>query len=117
MSPDVSDQIANIGLRSNEIATRVQMLGDAEVLYIQQQIMNTDLQSTTAAGLTKAGKIMTIIGISLAAAGAIAMATNWDKELDEGSGEEGVSVAWKGTGAIWLASGAVLTIIGLTRRK
>jgi hypothetical protein len=116
MRADISAQIAKAGLRSSDVVARVQMLSDAEIMDMHQQIMKEELQTSTAAGWRRSGKIMTIIGLGLIAAGAAAMISNWDKDLDEGSGEEGISVAWKATGILWASAGAVLTIIGLTRR-
>jgi hypothetical protein len=114
---DVVAQISRVGLNPGEVAARVQMLNDADVMFLQQQIMKEDLQSATAAGLTKGGKIMTVIGVVLLAAGLIAVATHWDYEFWEGSGDEGWSIAWKGTGVLWCIAGGVLTAIGLTRRN
>lgn len=114
---DIAAQISSVGLNPGEIATRVQMLNDAEILLIQQQIMKEDLQTATAAGLTKGGKVMTVIGLVLLAAGLIAVATHWDYDFWKGSGDEGWSIAWKGTGILWCIAGGVLTAIGLTRRN
>jgi hypothetical protein len=114
--PDLAAQISSVGLRPGEIAARIQMLNDAEVLLIQQQIMKENLQAETAAGLTRAGKVMTIVGIALAAAGAIAVFANWDTPLWEGSVESYSSAAWKGAGLLLIGVGAVLTVVGLTRR-
>lgn len=66
---------------------------------------------------TKAGKIMTAIGIPLAAVGAVVLIAG-PKETDYMTGgTTGVRVYWKATGAIWLGIGSVLTIVGLTRRR
>jgi hypothetical protein len=63
---------------------------------------------------TKGGKIMTFIGIPVAAVGAVMLAVGSDEDRIGGTD---VAINWKATGAIWLAGGAVLTIIGLTRRR
>jgi hypothetical protein len=63
---------------------------------------------------TKAGKIMTFIGIPLAAVGAVMLAVGSDEDQ---IGDTDVAINWQITGALWLAGGAVLTIIGLTRRQ
>ena len=69
---------------------------------------------TNGKSWTKAGKIMTAIGIPIAAVGAIMLAVGSDEDR---VGDTNVAINWKATGAIWLAGGAVLTIIGLTRRQ
>jgi hypothetical protein len=67
---------------------------------------------------TKGGKIMTAIGIPMAAIGAIVLIAG-PKQTDyySGGSTTGVRVYWKATGAIWMSAGAVLTILGLTRRR
>jgi hypothetical protein len=62
--------------------------------------------------LTKGGKIMTGVGIGLLAAGAVAIAKG-----DDTDDSEGVHIQWRKTGYIWVSAGAVLTVLGLTRRE
>ncbi len=66
---------------------------------------------------TKAGKIMTYIGIPLLAAGTGALAYGLSTQNSSNCSGTCFSVDWKATGAIWLSGGAVLTIIGATRRS
>jgi hypothetical protein len=61
---------------------------------------------------TRGGKIMTVIGLACAGTGAVMMTR---KNSDIGS--SGMQINWRATGAIWIGTGAVLTIIGLTRRR
>jgi len=63
---------------------------------------------------TRTGKILTIIGIPVAAAGAVMLAVGSDEDP---IGDTGLAINWRATGAVWLISGAVLTIVGLTRRR
>ncbi|MEW6366161.1 MAG: hypothetical protein AB1714_16160 [Acidobacteriota bacterium] len=60
---------------------------------------------------TKGGKIMTVIGLAVAGAGAVMVAT-WDEPT-----EAGTHIDWQTTGYVWIGAGAVLAIIGLTRRR
>ena len=74
-------------------------------------------QAQTASGgktWTRTGKILTFIGIPVAAVGAVMLAAG---SSEDRIGDTDLAIDWKTTGAIWLGSGAVLTIIGLTRRK
>lgn len=67
---------------------------------------------------TKAGKIMTYIGIPVMAAGG-AMLSYGLKDGDSTSCSDNtcVSVSWKYTGAAWIGLGGALTAIGLTRHS
>jgi len=68
---------------------------------------------------TKGGKIMTYIGVGLMAggAGALGYGLSNQNSLSCKAGSTCVAVDWKWTGVGWLAGGAALTIIGLTRRS
>jgi hypothetical protein len=68
---------------------------------------------------TKAGKVMTYIGVPLIAAGGGMMAYGM-KNGTSGTcnpGETCVSVDWKWTGVAWIGIGGALTAIGLTRHS
>ena len=68
---------------------------------------------------TKGGKIMTGIGAGLLVGGGIALAhglTNANSYSCT-SGGTCVAVDWKVTGGIWLGTGAVLTVLGVTRHS
>ena len=106
--PDVRSQIQRAGLAPEDLAAQAALLSEAELLYVQQQIMSDDLQRGTAGGMTSGGKIMTGIGLALIGAGVVMMVVG--DEDDE-------TINWTATGAIWAGAGAVLTIIGLTRRE
>ncbi len=110
--PEVTAQLQRYGVRLSDVNTRVATLSEPELLFLQRQIMREDMATATVGGLTKAGKILTFIGIPVAVAGAIMLAKGNDED-DYGSD---VSIDWRATGAVWLGAGAVLTIIGLTRR-
>jgi hypothetical protein len=64
---------------------------------------------------SKGGKIMTIIGAGLigAGTGAVIHGQNTQVACSNGTCTE---IAWKATGAIWMAGGAALVIVGATRR-
>jgi hypothetical protein len=112
--PEVAAQIRHVGLDTDKVAARVAMLSESELLLLQQQIMREDLQQETAGGLTKGGKIMTGIGLGLLAAGVVMIAVDGGTEVGSSSD---VSIDWRTTGYIWAGAGAVLLIIGLTRRQ
>jgi hypothetical protein len=83
--------------------------------------MGTDPPSQPAAPhrhWSKTGKILTIVGASLAGAGAVALAHGETTQVactSNGSGGTCVDIAWRTTGAIWLGAGAALVIVGVTR--
>jgi hypothetical protein len=64
---------------------------------------------------SKAGKIMTVIGAGLigAGTGALIHGQNTQVACSNGTCTE---IAWRATGAIWMAGGAALVIVGATRR-
>jgi hypothetical protein len=64
---------------------------------------------------TPGGKVMTIIGVGLIAAGAFMMTRDNQTIYSDDSG--GVAINWKITGGITMGGGAALTILGLTRRR
>jgi len=68
---------------------------------------------------TKGGKIMTGIGAGLLVGGGIALAhgLNNANSYSCTSGGTCVAVDWKVTGGIWLGTGAVLTVLGVTRHS
>jgi hypothetical protein len=63
---------------------------------------------------SKGGKIMTIVGAGLigAGTGALIHGQNTQVACSNGTCTE---IAWKATGAIWMAGGAALVIVGVTR--
>jgi hypothetical protein len=64
---------------------------------------------------SKAGKIMTVIGIGLAGAGGFMMTRSNQTISTDGDVE--TQINWKATGALTMSAGAVLAIIGLTRHS
>ena len=64
---------------------------------------------------SKAGKIMTIVGAGLIGAGTVALVHGQNTQVACSNGTC-VGIAWRATGAIWTAGGAVLVIVGATRR-
>ena len=67
---------------------------------------------------SKTGKILTIVGASLAGAGAAALAHGETTKVactSNGTTGTCVDIAWRTTGAIWLGGGAALVIVGVTR--
>lgn len=68
---------------------------------------------------TKGGKIMTFIGAGLLAGGTGALAYGLSNENSYSCsvGNTCVAVDWKWTGVAWMAGGATLAVIGLTRRS
>ena len=76
-------------------------------------------QPATHRHWTKGGKIMTFIGIGLMAGGAGALGYGLSSENSYSCNTGGTCVAvdWKITGALWLAGGAALTVVGATRRS
>jgi TRAP-type uncharacterized transport system fused permease subunit len=109
--PEVQTQLQRVGIGSEKVMASVAMLRDAEVLVLQQQIMKADLQNATAGGLTKGGKIMTVIGLAIVGAGVVMIAKGGVSAVDNNTG-----IDWRKTGYAWVGVGGVLTIIGLTRR-
>ncbi len=70
-------------------------------------------QATGSRTWTKGGKVMTGIGLAMVGIGAIMMAKG---SSEDEIGDSGLAIDWKVTGGLWIAGGAVLAIIGLTRR-
>jgi len=68
---------------------------------------------------TKGGKIMTGIGAGLLVGGGIALAHGLSNANSYSctSGGTCLAVDWKVTGGIWLGTGAVLTVLGVTRHS
>jgi len=68
---------------------------------------------------TKGGKIMTFIGAGLlgGGTGALAYGLSDENSYTCSSGGTCVAVDWKWTGVAWMATGATLTVIGVTRRS
>jgi hypothetical protein len=64
---------------------------------------------------SKGGKVMTIIGAGLIGAGTGALIHGQNTQIACSNGYC-TSVAWRATGAIWMAGGAALVIVGATRR-
>lgn len=64
---------------------------------------------------SKTGKILTIVGGGLIAGGAAALVHGENTKVACSSGTC-TEIAWKATGAVWMAGGAALVIVGLTRR-
>jgi hypothetical protein len=64
---------------------------------------------------SKGGKIMTVIGGGLIGAGTAALIHGQNTQV-ACSGGTCTEIAWKATGAIWMAGGAALVIVGATRR-
>ena len=64
---------------------------------------------------SKTGKILTIVGGGLIAGGAAALVHGQNTKVACSSGTC-TEIAWRATGAVWMASGAALVIVGLTRR-
>ncbi len=63
---------------------------------------------------TKPGKIMTIAGLGVVGAGAVMMTRS--NSTVYSSGNQSLQINWKATGGITMGGGAVLALIGLTRR-
>ena len=63
---------------------------------------------------SKGGKVMTIIGAGLIGAGTAALIHGQNTQVACSSGTC-TEIAWKATGAIWMAGGAALVIVGVTR--
>ena len=63
----------------------------------------------------KGGKVMAIIGAGLIGAGTAALIHSQNTQVACSSGTC-TEIAWKATGAIWMAGGAALVIVGATRR-
>jgi hypothetical protein len=63
---------------------------------------------------SKGGKIMTIIGAGLIGAGTGALVHGQNTQVACSNGTC-ASIAWRATGAIWMAGGAALVIVGVTR--
>ena len=83
------------------------------VAFAPQQGQPT--QPTPTRHWSKAGKILTFIGLGLAAAGGIMM-TKKNTTIATTSTTE-TQIDWKATGGGFIAGGAVLAIIGLTRHS
>jgi hypothetical protein len=66
-------------------------------------------------GWTKAGKILTVLGIGVAGAGAVMIAKGGTTTVAS-NGNTSVGIDWRTTGYIWVGVGAALAVIGLTRR-
>ncbi|MBZ5684280.1 MAG: hypothetical protein LAP86_04530 [Acidobacteriia bacterium] len=64
---------------------------------------------------SKGGKIMTIIGAGLIGAGTAALIHGQNTQVACSNGTC-TEIAWRATGAIWMAGGAALVIVGATRR-
>ncbi len=64
---------------------------------------------------SKAGKIMTVVGIGLAGAGGFMMTRS--NQTISTNGDVETQINWKATGALTMSAGAVLAIIGLTRHS
>jgi hypothetical protein len=64
---------------------------------------------------SKGGKVMAIIGAGLIGAGTAALIHGQNTQVACSSGTC-TEIAWKATGAIWMAGGAALVIVGATRR-
>jgi hypothetical protein len=64
---------------------------------------------------SKAGKILTIVGAGLIGAGTVALVHGQNTQVACNNGTC-VDIAWRDTGAIWVGTGAVLVIVGATRR-
>jgi hypothetical protein len=63
---------------------------------------------------SKAGKIMTVIGAGLIGAGTAAVIHGQNTQVACSNGTC-TEIAWRATGAIWMAGGAALVIVGVTR--
>lgn len=63
---------------------------------------------------SKTGKVLTIVGGGLMAGGAAALVHGQNTTVACGS-SSCTQIAWKATGAVWVAGGAALVIVGLTR--
>ena len=61
---------------------------------------------------TKGGKIMTVIGLAVAGAGVVMIATGGETDIGDNT-----AIDWRTTGYIWAGAGSVLAVIGLTRRR
>jgi hypothetical protein len=63
---------------------------------------------------TKAGKIMTFVGAGLIGAGTAALIHGQNTQIACSNGTC-ADIAWRATGAVWMAGGAALVIVGVTR--
>ena len=63
---------------------------------------------------TKGGKIMTIVGAGLIGAGTGALIHGQNTQIACSSGTC-ADIAWRATGAVWMAGGAALVVVGVTR--
>jgi hypothetical protein len=63
---------------------------------------------------SKTGKILTIVGGGLVAAGTVAIVHGQNTPVTC-NGNSCVAIAWRDTGIGWAAGGAALMIVGLTR--
>jgi hypothetical protein len=66
-------------------------------------------------GWTKAGKILTVLGIGIAGGGAVMIAKGGTTTLASNQ-TTSVGIDWRTTGYVWVGVGAALALIGLTRR-
>jgi|SRR5580704_48127 hypothetical protein len=65
---------------------------------------------------SKTGKILTIVGAGLIAAGTVALIHGQNTQV-ACSNSSCVDIAWRDTGALWTGTGAVLVIVGVTRHS
>jgi hypothetical protein len=63
---------------------------------------------------SKTGKVLTIVGAGLIAGGTAAVVHGQNTTVACGS-NSCTQIGWKATGAVWMAGGAALVIVGLTR--
>ena len=90
------------------------MPADDHAVYPGNKAFNQDpAGSSSGKTWTKGGKIMTGIGLAMVGVGVIMLAAG---SSEDRIGETNLAIDWKLTGALWMAGGAALTIIGLTRR-
>jgi len=64
---------------------------------------------------SKTGKILTIVGGGLIVGGTAALVHGQNTRVTCSSGTC-AEIGWRATGAVWMASGAALVIVGVTRR-
>jgi hypothetical protein len=64
---------------------------------------------------SKTGKILTIVGGGLIVGGTAAVVHGQNTKVACSSGTC-TEIGWRATGAVWMASGAALVIVGVTRR-
>ena len=81
----------------------------------QQPGQGQPSQPAPARHWSKAGKVMTVIGLGLAAAGGIMMTKQNTTIASNGTTE--TQIDWKATGGGFIAGGAILAVIGLTRHS